>query len=677
MLTQHRRIGRRIKTGRAKLRHDGRRTIRQPSVDDVVFGGSPRAWAAIPPPGRLGQERQLHLGDTGVEPRDVLPRRQCAAVEQVFVDAIGQQHAILRVPLLVQHAEDAAGTVAVLAARRAAHRAVAGTCAQPAVRVVQVELEAAPLPDRPDAAVFRLRLAEHVQQHVVDVVRDIEVRTNPLVTAAQRLDPFPSQAVAVVRVAGIGPAADVPVAVDRLVIRLRATEIVGQHVGVPALAEVVHPPVVAVQIEVHKPAVRVEVAHLQHRVVGETVGHVKAALHHVVRPGAQIELIELPYWLNAVVEAVEQRITQLAHAVFFAEINPEVFLVEIRPRAAEVTDAGVHLESLRAVRRDELQRPERLRGAVDPPTGRDDHRRQAQQRVAHLRPVRPVLGDPLVHPAARDDLPRKNVRPRLHPRAGLALLERHGPHRRRFADGQWYDVSSSGRPRRLFAVDRVADHRSRRLGAHRQLKRFVAKPVRLAKRHVAGRLADSSAVNNPRALPEPGRFRTVGQAENFLLRQRRGEHREFIHHSGDIRAPHVIRSNRRDAPVGFQPGIVVALMKQLAVDVDCLTIAILEKHEVMPLAQAAAPTPVNARGTAITATRRVPVNLTVAPRDVRLGIALAAGGALGPKPKGGRGTLRMKLLPQRDGKLIKIRSRFQPRVTGGVRPVDAYPFARG
>ena len=193
---------------------------------------------------------------------------------------------------------------------------------------------------RPDAAVFRLRLAKHVHQHVVDVVRHVEVRTDFLVTAAQRLDPFPSQAVAVVRVAWIGPAADVPVAVDWLVIRLRATEIVGQHVGIPAFAQVVHSPIVTVQIEVHKPAVRVEVAHLQHRVVGQTVGHVKAALHHVVRPGAQVELIELPYWLNAVVEAVEQRITQLAHAVFFAEINPEVFLVKIRPRAAEVTDAG-------------------------------------------------------------------------------------------------------------------------------------------------------------------------------------------------------------------------------------------------------------------------------------------------------------------------------------------------
>jgi hypothetical protein len=210
---------------------------------------------------------------------------------------------------------------------------------------------------RPDAAVFRLRLAKHVHQHVVDVVRHVEVRTDFLVTAAQRLDPFPSQAkpsqakpsqakpsqavaVAVVRVAWIGPAADVPVAVDWLVIRLRATEIVGQHVGIPAFAQVVHSPIVTVQIEVHKPAVRVEVAHLQHRVVGQTVGHVKAALHHVVRPGAQVELIELPYWLNAVVEALEQRITQLAHAVFFAEINPEVFLVKIRPRAAEVTDAG-------------------------------------------------------------------------------------------------------------------------------------------------------------------------------------------------------------------------------------------------------------------------------------------------------------------------------------------------
>ena len=96
----------------------------------------------------------------------------------------------------------------------------------------------------------------------------------------------------------------------------------------------------------------------------------------------------------------------------------------------------------------------------------------------------------------------------------------------------------------------------------------------------------------------------------------------------------------------------------------------------MPLAQAAVPSPGNACRPAITATRGVPVNLTVAPRDVRLGIALAAAGTRRPKPKSGGGTPRMKLLPQRDGKLIKIRRRLQPRFPVAIGPVDAHPLAR-
>ena len=36
----------------------------------------------------------------------------------------------------------------------------------------------------------------------------------------------------------------------------------------------------------------------------------------------------------------------------------------------------------------------------------------------------------------------------------------------------------------------------------------------------------------------------------------------------------------------------------------------------------------------------------------------------------------MKLLPQRDGKLIKIRRRLQPRFPVAIGPVDAHPLAR-
>ena len=226
-------------------------------------------------------------------------------------------------------------------------------------------------------------MPEHEQQHEVDVVGHVEVRADFLVVAAERLDACPRRAVAVVRVAGIGPAADVPVAVDRLIVGLVAAEVVGLHVGVPAFAQVVHAPVRPVDVQVHEPAVRIDVTHLQHRVVGEPVGHIKAALHHVVRTGPQVELVELPHRLDAVVVPLKKRIAQLAHAVFAPEIDAKVFLGKICPRTDEVPDPGIHLKAggltARLTPGNVFQRPKRLRHTVDRRAGGDDHGRQTHQ----------------------------------------------------------------------------------------------------------------------------------------------------------------------------------------------------------------------------------------------------------------------------------------------------------
>src|SRR5207244_8254341 len=95
-------------------------------------------------------------------------------------------------------------------------RAIVGA-EEPAVGVVEIEFEAAAWNVRADASVFIFRAAEHPHHHVIDELGDIEQRFDRGVIGAERLYLLPDAAVAVIRRSGIGPAADVPVAIDRLV----------------------------------------------------------------------------------------------------------------------------------------------------------------------------------------------------------------------------------------------------------------------------------------------------------------------------------------------------------------------------------------------------------------------------------------------------------------------------
>ena len=140
---------------------------------------------------------------------------------------------------------------------------------------------------------------------------NVEVRADRLEVAAQRLDPLPGGAVPIERSARIGPASHVPIAVDRLVVLFLPAEILGQHVSAPALPQMVLAPVDSIEIEVNKPAMGVQVAHVEHRVIGEPVRHIEPALVHVVRAGAQLDMIEDLHRRDAVAVPVKERIAKL------------------------------------------------------------------------------------------------------------------------------------------------------------------------------------------------------------------------------------------------------------------------------------------------------------------------------------------------------------------------------
>ena len=65
-------------------------------------------------------------------------------------------------------------------------------------------------------------------------------------------------------------------------------------------------------------------------------------------------------------------------------------------------------------------------------------------------------------------------------------------------------------------------------------------------------------------------------------------------------------------------------MKQLAIDVNRLAITILDENKVVPLAKIATPPFIDTRRAAVAATGGVPVNISVTPRDMCLGIAFTA-----------------------------------------------------
>ena len=87
------------------------------------------------------------------------------------------------------------------------------------------------------------------------------------------------------------------------------------HGCVPPFAQMVQAPVGAVEVKMNKASVRIQLAHVQQRVIGEDVGQVKAALRHVMGSAAEFELIEFIDRSEAPIVAFENGIFQLGRAI--------------------------------------------------------------------------------------------------------------------------------------------------------------------------------------------------------------------------------------------------------------------------------------------------------------------------------------------------------------------------
>src|SRR5206468_2322148 len=80
-------------------------------------------------------------------------------------------------------------------------------------------------------------------------------------------------------------------------------------------------------------------------VIGEDVGHVKAALRHVMGPAAEFELIEFIDARQPPIITVENGIVQLGRAIIGAEIEAEALFCKIRESAAKLFDSAVLMKT--------------------------------------------------------------------------------------------------------------------------------------------------------------------------------------------------------------------------------------------------------------------------------------------------------------------------------------------
>src|SRR5947207_14357144 len=100
-------------------------------------------------------------------------------------------------------------------------------------------------------------------------------------------------------------------------------------------------PVGAVEVKMDETPVRIQLAHLEQGVIGEDVGHVKAALRHVMGPAAEFELIEFIDARQPPIITVENGVFQLGRAVIGAEIEAKALFRKIRESAAKLLDSTV------------------------------------------------------------------------------------------------------------------------------------------------------------------------------------------------------------------------------------------------------------------------------------------------------------------------------------------------
>src|SRR5437867_11390232 len=95
----------------------------------------------------------------------------------------------------------------------------------------------------------------------------------------------------------------------------------------------------------NKTPVRIQLAHLEQGVIGKDVGHVEAALGHVMGPAPEFQLVEFIDTREAPIVTVENGIFQLGRAIIGTKIKAKTLFCKISVNAAKLFDAAVLMKT--------------------------------------------------------------------------------------------------------------------------------------------------------------------------------------------------------------------------------------------------------------------------------------------------------------------------------------------
>src|SRR5437660_6893502 len=137
----------------------------------------------------------------------------------------------------------------------------------------------------------------------------------------------------------------------------------------------------------NKASVRIQLAHVQQRVIGEDVGQVKAALRHVVGSAAEFELIEFIDRSETPIVAFENGIFQLGCAIIRTEIEAKTLFCKIGENAAILFYAAVLMETWLPIRPQPFDRGFYFGRAIHDSRGRKGDAWNIHQTCADLRRV--------------------------------------------------------------------------------------------------------------------------------------------------------------------------------------------------------------------------------------------------------------------------------------------------
>src|SRR5438477_3707308 len=154
----------------------------------------------------------------------------------------------------------------------------------------------------------------------------------------------------------------------------------------------------------NKASVRIQLAHVQQRVIGEDVGQVKTAERHVMGSAAEFELIEFIDRSEAPIVAFENGIFKFGRAIIRTEIEAKTLFRKIRESAAILLYAAVLMKTWLPVRPQPFDRGFYFGRPIHGSRGREGYAWHIQQTGADLRRVGRIARDVGIHDRRRNNV---------------------------------------------------------------------------------------------------------------------------------------------------------------------------------------------------------------------------------------------------------------------------------